>query len=81
MRAPADELLHVVAQDGAVAGGDGGVGQVLGLAQRGQHGARVGPHEAVVVEAEVRRQRLQRAVKGVVLAVVRAKRVARVHHA
>lgn len=55
MRAPADELLHVVAQDGAVAGGDGGVGEVLGLAQCSQHRARVGPHEAVVVEAEVRR--------------------------
>ena len=55
MRTPADELLHVVAQDGAVAGGDGGVGEVLGLAQCSQHRARVGPHEAVVVEAEVRR--------------------------
>ena len=53
---PADQLAQVVAQDGAVPRGDGAVLQVGGLAQRGQHGARVGTHEAVVVEAEVGRE-------------------------
>ena len=80
VRTPANELLHVVAQDGAMAGGDGGVGQVLSLAQRGEHRARIGAHEAVIVETEVRSQRLQRSVKRVVLAVVRAKGIACVHH-
>lgn len=80
MHTPAHKLLQVVLQDGAMPSGNGGVLQVLGLAQGRQHRARIRPHEAVVVEAEVRRQRLQLSVERVLVAVVRAKCIARVHH-
>ena len=83
---PADQFLDVELEQRAVAVADAGkvvvqrVGAVaLALAERGEHRPRVGLHEALVVEPVVGKHRLEVGVEHVLGAVVRAKRVARVH--
>mmetsp|Transcript_5854 Transcript_5854/g.14866 ORF Transcript_5854/g.14866 Transcript_5854/m.14866 type:complete len:584 (-) Transcript_5854:293-2044(-) len=77
------QLLHVELEQRAVAVADGHEVRALALAlaQRRQHGARVGLHQALVVEAVVRHHGAQVGVEHLLGAVVRAEGVARVHQA